>query len=154
MKKLILFSLLFSLTLVGCSYKTSDTKVEKKEYAEFKAGGQCTYATFEGECDITSIVDKSRDGNISYSVYFKYTPTKKLDLDKVGWSSEEMILEREHHVAGIYTGLECLERKYPVTEQMLADCGVKKGAVFNCELKLATSGTCSPMIFRLSEKIK
>ncbi|MBA7493659.1 hypothetical protein ES702_04220 [subsurface metagenome] len=99
-------------------------------------GGPCSYDTFKGKCKITSIINEN-------TIKFKFTPTEPLS-EKA--KRVDLTREREKYVG--YLGLECLKNKYPITKEDLEKCHIKENTVFDCELEVITSGTCTPIIFK------
>ena len=131
-KKIILTGLIFLVFLIGGC---------KEPVKEPMVGGPCSYEKFIGECEITSIVDEN-------NVKFRFTPTEPLNLENVGWVEKEGdITDKEYQEYAGYLGLECLD-KYPITKEDLNECNIVENAVFDCELSLITSGTCTPTIFK------
>lgn len=110
----------------------------------FNVGGPCSYDEFAGKCLITAIQNNT-------AILFKFTPDKPLNL-KNGWVTEDLMTKKDQSKAIAYLGLNCLKdekgnAKYPITEEDIEKCGLKENAVFNCEVKIIKSGTCTPINF-------
>jgi hypothetical protein len=106
----------------------------------------CAYDTFKGKCKITSIFFYEQTSR--KMIRFRFTPTGTLNLENVGWAKEEDIIDRDYERCPDRLGLECFKNKYsPFTKEDLEKCNIEENAVFDCEVKIITKGSCIPIDF-------
>ncbi|MBU0504222.1 MAG: hypothetical protein ABH882_04330 [Candidatus Omnitrophota bacterium] len=139
-----LFTLVF-LSGIGLVY--AQTKKKDKD-AQKVVGGPCQYQAFKGKCRVTSIdiTDFSRkQANISagpgyegYEIRFRFIPLQPLEGDNIQWAKADIANKRYLLLLGNswYPGLGYI-KKYGL--------GIERS--FNCDLKILTKGTCTPMGF-------
>lgn len=85
-------------------------------------GGPCSYEKFDGKCEIVEVAGGGM-------VKFKFRPDETMNLEDVGWTKEDDILEK-------------------VYEENTSDTGnAGKGEFLDCRIELITKGTCTPTIF-------
>jgi ABC-type branched-subunit amino acid transport system substrate-binding protein len=113
-------------------------------------GGKCTCEDHPGACEIVSVLKTEGSahqaevgggpGYEGYEVSFVFIPDGPMNLTE-NW--EKLVFGREHLLRlcnSWYPGPMFLE-KYNITE----------GAVFDCNLRLISVGTCTPIIFEFDE---
>lgn len=85
-------------------------------------GGPCSYEKFDGKCEIVEVAGEG-------TVKFKFRPDETMNLEDVGWTKEDDVLEK-------------------VYEEHISDTGnAKKGEILDCKIELIAKGTCTPTIF-------
>jgi len=108
-------------------------------------GGRSTYEDYAGKATITKIEKTERSkaqvkvnggpGYEGYAIWFTFSTDKEL---KQEWAKNALKKERLLQLTNSwYPGPKYLE-KY----------GIKKGQTFKCTMKVITSGTSSPIVFR------
>ena len=136
--KILLVSV--TLVLIGWSMRVYSVDSETREPEPRISGGPCVYEEYKGQATILSIRKKempkgygggpSHDG---YEVWFSFFPFGEIKEPhgKIEGKKFLMLLRNSW-----YPGPEFLE-KYRIEE----------GKVFDCQLKVITKGTCTPIVF-------
>jgi hypothetical protein len=144
--KIIFFCLLTVLGILLFNFFKNTNKAKLSENISPNndiIGGPCTYNQLDGLCKIISIAKtkESKDqinvsggpGYEGFEINFKFNFDKKIDSNYSKYLNKEYLLKLDN---SWYPGQKYLE-KYKI----------KQGSSFNCQIKVITNGTCSPVIF-------
>jgi len=124
--------LLLSLCWISC------LAMEKHDNRHV-VGGPCDYKVYPGQATILSVQQKERpakgNGRVrtAYEVKFSFTPADDIEEDWVRVEGKEHVL--------LLTG-----SRYP-GPAFLKRYGIRPGRCLECDLKVITRGTCTPVLF-------
>lgn len=108
-------------------------------------GGNCSYKYFAGKCTVTNVT-AANSGSVE--VDYSFTPTGAVDITGTFLASADLINPYKGSTYAGYLGLSCLKGPYAPTLTQTEGCGVNAGAIFDCVLSVATSGSCTPINVR------
>ncbi len=139
---LILLAVLNITLFSGCVIVKPASKAAKNNNTNAMIGGPCTYASYEGNCKITSIQKtpastqqadiKGGPNYEGYEIKFKFIPSQKIP-------HADYITQREF--------LLTLQNSWYPGERFLEKYNINVGSVFECQAKIITKGTCTPVMF-------
>jgi len=129
---LVLTGLAFLLCGVSCM--ATEKRPERRV-----VGGPCEYKVYPGTATILSVqkpegpVQAGPSGAAGFEVRFSFTPKEAIEEDWVRLEGKEHLLLLHN---SSFPGPRFLE-KY----------GIEPGKCFECNLKIITKGTCTPVLF-------
>jgi hypothetical protein len=139
--------LLLAPAVIGAAGEGNDTGK-----APLVVGGQCAYDEYRGTCRICSILKTNESakqeqviggtGYAGFEVKYEFVPAELLPANVSQWVNESVISCNNlfQLCNSWYPGPKFL-KKYNITE----------GSVFDCNLSVITSGTCTPMIIEFKD---
>jgi hypothetical protein len=145
-RSIFLTVVLLCFVLMPVAVNTSN-KIERQEgpykqtgdIAPKKSGGPCEYNVYRGSARIVSIQKKELSRDYGGSSYDSYEV-------KFSFSTDEVIKEAHGKIAGKEYLLLLTNSWYP-GEKFLEKYGIEKDRIYDCYLKVITSGTCTPIVF-------
>jgi hypothetical protein len=140
-KSVVLSVVIISGILIFSLFKNTKTNIPRNPSMNI-VGGSCDYSQFNGLCKIISIT-KTKDSIAQKEVMGgpKYEGFDiKFKIVSSNLSSNYSVFLNKEYLLNLsnswYPGQKYLE-KYKI----------KEGSQFNCQIKVITNGTCSPIIF-------
>jgi hypothetical protein len=117
-------------------------------------GGPCSRDKYTGTCKIISVAktEASKEqvnevggpGYEGYEVKYKFIPNETIDI---AGSSLEQAMRQMMNGGQL---LQLYSSWYPGSK-FIEKYGIKKDAIFECEMSVITQGTCSPVVFEFNK---
>lgn len=127
--------LIIIVLLTGIS-DADESDFPEQQTSSVIAGGPCRYKTYKGKATIVSVVRKevrNRTAYEGYEVKFTFTPDQEIEEPHGRVNKEQF-------------SLMLSDSTYPSSE-FLVKYNIKVGQLFDCQLRVITKGTCTPIIF-------
>ena len=103
-------------------------------------GGNCVYKTYPGTATITEVAAVEHEGGEAEKIFrvkFVFAPSEPIrePFAQVEGRKFELVASDFSHLSGTF----------------LKKHGIEEGGTLNCDLKVITQGTCTPVLFEFPE---
>jgi len=109
-------------------------------------GGNCTYKDFAGKCTVTKVTS---DKSVSYT----FKATEAVSVSETLLTSKSEISPYKGTTSASYLGLACLEGEHEPTADQIKNCKVIVDEVFDCDLSVIKTGSCTPITVKFKDKL-
>jgi len=111
-------------------------------------GGPCSYENYQGKATILSIslINNSDTSDENWGDGYKVVFTFQLNENQTIEQNRLELYENFRNITEKEQVFKLVNSWYP-NKDYLEKYEIEEGAVFDCELKLITKGTCSPVNF-------